>query len=885
MHQPMNRRSARNLCSLALVIGVSSQVAQAQTRSEAGLPLLETAIGQPCTVHGFLVDEAGEPVAGARAWFIPDEPTLRAMDEFDSVLTEFRVDAELRKRLPSVESDPKGSFTLPGRVVARRSASTTWDRPNALVLIDHPALALGVMRAEGLVAGGSVELGTIELSPASIVRGRAVDEAGAPLPGVEAWPESYDFPWSTPPFRWSGNELSIHSSWIAGRSDVDGQFEIRQLAGGPSSLQLLSLRAPSRKVLELRDLDLPPGGILDLGDLTIARGLLIEGEVLDSAGQLIAGAHISLLSLMEMPCLDWFWDCPICIDHARSSALPSTTTGPDGRFRIGGLESSNVWVHADADGYEPAWLCDQLPGAHPVTIQLAPERTLRLRVVDAITGERLVAARVRAERTDGATIPVETVNAGEDDVHAITHVVHKVARLFAARDQAERADGTTDPLETVNTGEDDVRPVSKAILIQQTRLRVFAAGHGSAALHVPASLPDASESLLIALEPDVPLDGQVVDAMGRPVPGVGLWAEATGVVYPSPELEWETAPVTDLEGKFTLRGLGPGTWEVGIYENGSTEDRKHVKLEAGVRPSPLTLVTARNTPAGKLDISLPPLATFVGHVGSLDATEHGEAVALVWPSDRPADRGDGLGRRVVRCEADGTFRAKLPAGEWRLAGAVVGDYPRFSGVETIVIGSAPFPPILGPLELSCGGNRFALRLAEEGSGLPVSDVTVYVERDVAWDGAIGLGEQLALRPDASGRLVFETVEPEADVNIVTPWYEGITRHVSAVAIGDETTITLPARRSVLVHVRLPNGAPVRASTRFEFDGSLVPRAIEADGNVRCLGIEPGRHELRILAPLIYPNDPASSTTLTATREVVIGTDDVTIDVELSPPDG
>ncbi len=144
-------------------------------------------------------------------------------------------------------------------------------------------------------AGGErVEVATAPEAPSStgLVRGRAVDEAGRPIAGARVvlgkqlrW---FDDSWfldpkaPLPPTLMKATEVE---------TDADGRFEVAPPStDDPTTVVLVD----GRHALQREEAVATAGEVVDLGDITMPLGVVVEGRVIDDAGQPVADAKLSV---------------------------------------------------------------------------------------------------------------------------------------------------------------------------------------------------------------------------------------------------------------------------------------------------------------------------------------------------------------------------------------------------------------------------------------------------------------------------------------------------------------------------------------------------------------------------------------------------------------
>jgi uncharacterized GH25 family protein len=147
----------------------------------------------------------------------------------------------------------------------------------------------------------------LPLEPGARLRGMVRDGDGRPLPGV----------------RVSVGLKVMPPSWAHTTTDGGGHFQLTGLLPGRGWLVAY---APGFLTREQPELEIPPGAPALTLDLTLERGALLEGRVLDAAGAPVAGAVV------------------MAIDD-RNTMRGNARSGPDGAFRIANLVSGRLNIH------------------------------------------------------------------------------------------------------------------------------------------------------------------------------------------------------------------------------------------------------------------------------------------------------------------------------------------------------------------------------------------------------------------------------------------------------------------------------------------------------------------------------------------------------------
>ncbi|MBI4604479.1 MAG: carboxypeptidase regulatory-like domain-containing protein [Planctomycetes bacterium] len=248
-----------------------------------------------------------------------------------------------------------------------------------------------------------VETGTTEavvyLGEPAVLRGRFADAAGSPAAGVALRLERLDdlvqplFPMggfdkvANSVSRWLGDGSK---KTVSGRK---GELEVRGLAAGRWRL------AVEERGFEpfSRDVDLDWGEVVDLGLLKLDRGEVISGTVRGPDGAPIAGAKV-----FASPAKPNILGMGAVVNDFLTSRT-TAHTGAGGDFRLAGLAKGRYKLIASAAGFAPGVKAGAEAGGEPVTIDLAPGRTVTGRVVTAGGGEPIAGAKVQAGEARGRT--------------------------------------------------------------------------------------------------------------------------------------------------------------------------------------------------------------------------------------------------------------------------------------------------------------------------------------------------------------------------------------------------------------------------------------------------------------------------------------------------
>jgi hypothetical protein len=224
----------------------------------------------------------------------------------------------------------------------------------------------------------------LRLGTGATIVGEAVEAGGTPLPDAEVWLlEGSGVAYLTGP---------IERTKARTRTDASGRFRFEKVLTGGWSVGLGPQEGdvPAEQLLSRVT---TPVDVAD-GDVSVRlvahRGVVVEGSVVDAAGQGLGGLHVTARSRLPEGRL-------------------GTRSGEDGSFLIGGLVPGELELSASAPGAEGAFA-----PSDSVTVQ-AGQRGIVLRVDAAASlSGRLVAGADGAPgdvdlllcRSDGA-LPVE----------------------------------------------------------------------------------------------------------------------------------------------------------------------------------------------------------------------------------------------------------------------------------------------------------------------------------------------------------------------------------------------------------------------------------------------------------------------------------------------
>lgn len=256
--------------------------------------------------------QAGRPLAGA---------ALRASTD------DWR-DREIGRAL----AGPDGTFALPLAAGRYRLTITGNTVPPRCLL-----------QPIGLVPGERRDLGDVDVPLAASVRGRVVDESGAPMPATRV---ACVCAGDNERQRYEILDPASPQASPSAVSDADGRFVIGGMMPGTGSLDSRHPDCWGSATVELR-----AGECVDAGDLVLQRFASVRGFVFDQDGAPVEGATIM----------------PGGSDYNCTVAWRSVRTAADGGFLLRGCGSGEIGVVKA--GFEPLH-CEQLGSERPLRLVL-----------------------------------------------------------------------------------------------------------------------------------------------------------------------------------------------------------------------------------------------------------------------------------------------------------------------------------------------------------------------------------------------------------------------------------------------------------------------------------------------------------------------------------
>jgi RNA polymerase sigma-70 factor (ECF subfamily) len=342
----------------------SAPIATASQRTQTS-PAAATALR--AGVRGRLLHSDGSPAAGVEVRLVAVQPDWLAPDDF------LGADDEVQLERSRCVTGSEGEFVLSG---ARRG--------ELLVLAIDCAGPLGALRRiDGAPdAAGELRVGDVHLAATVEVRGRVIDESGAPLANtrIRALPRlpNFEAAFGADAFamqrkgEWFLSELprSIRASLEelptpTTRSGSDGGFTVR--VAGP--LASLHFQSPDREPRTLAAIEVTSTSV-ELGDVTLATARTVRGQVVDSTGAPLCGVEVL-----------------VGVDSGTARSSPALTrcspTDTAGRFELGGVGAQGKVLVAARRASALAWTIAEFASADELELVLPAPLSLQLSLRDS----------------------------------------------------------------------------------------------------------------------------------------------------------------------------------------------------------------------------------------------------------------------------------------------------------------------------------------------------------------------------------------------------------------------------------------------------------------------------------------------------------------------
>jgi hypothetical protein len=379
-------------------------------------------------------------------------------------------------------------------------------------------------------------------------------------------------------------------------------------------------------------------------------------------------------------------------------------------------------------------------------------------------------------------------------------------------------------------------------------IAALAAGYGIGWIELD---PDADPPTAdVTLRPEQVIQGRMFDVQGQPTRGVALWVWSVNTiergVIPTPisrpdflEHPWHALPswpgpaISDDDGRFTLRGMGPDLQCVvfvddpryalapTVIQTHATADARAlgvltpvIKVEPGPDPKPIA-------------IALQPARTIAGRVTYADTGQpvpHALISGAAWPHKVEVE-ADAEGRFRVFADLRRldrfTLQAHPPDGAPYLMAGRQGEWPKGAVEQSVDVALHRGAVVHG-------------KITEEGSGRPIAGAVVrFACYDYAAGQTVDLSVPAATGPDGSYRVIAPpgpgnlVVQGPSDDYVLREFgaeggyflarpgrrrfYAQAFRAMDLKPDEPDQEVDLTVRRGAAVHVRAigPDGPPVR----------------------------------------------------------------------------
>jgi protocatechuate 3,4-dioxygenase beta subunit len=322
------------------------------------------------SISGVVLDDRGEPSAGARVWTeVPGWPrVLRGMEPPGGLPKEARTAAD-------------GTFTVRVPVIGGS---------NFEVLAARPGLATS--RAGPFPQnpeGGSWPFVEIRLGEGAALEGRVTGADGGPLAGarVRIWRDA-----QVPEEGTLFTQLLPESVGQTTYSTGDGSFRLRRIEPGNYRVEARASGHAARTIGPVA-IGAPQARV----DLALEAGGRLAGRVVDHGGTPLPGIEVVASPLGDGGPASGEDD-----DLIRTGMLgaAAAVTGADGTYALEHLAAGEFRLLARARGREPAAIPASVPGPPLPDIVLAPHARIAGRAREAATSAPVVRFGVRLDRRD-----------------------------------------------------------------------------------------------------------------------------------------------------------------------------------------------------------------------------------------------------------------------------------------------------------------------------------------------------------------------------------------------------------------------------------------------------------------------------------------------------
>jgi len=874
------------------------------------LPATLNPAAQVATLHGQVLDAAGQPVARAelRLGIHAYDPQLLQPAWGNAIEASHR-----RPPGSGVWSDDAGRFTLYLDVAHLRRQTTA----HAVLAVLAPGHAALVHRTPELRTD-SLDLGVLRVVPGMQAHARTVDASGRPLAGVRLEFAQLEPVRETDVF--SGVRLAPQhgdeqvadalASVLATTSDVDGRVLLDHL---PESTATLRCTRDDLRERLVTDVPLPLPGPVDLGDIVLDSGGSIAGVLRDASGAPLAAGYMAVIQRGERP------------PSGRWKARRSTDA--QGRFGFSGLEPGLYELSASADGHAWLHLPDLPTGSLDLQLTLPASGLLTLVVTDAASGAPVPSAQVALQLPErymhllggwswkhvvqpdtarpgsfavtgigleGARLTVTAPGYGDwhEELPPLptgANVLREVRLLPGLHLAGQVVDERDEPLAEVRI-ELMPEPYLPRRQVNSDATGAFRfddllageyeiSASGSALLATvgqPLELQASRDDFRIRLYRAASLSGRVLDRHGLPAPGVfvlawPLWpAEPETCLPADPSVDlrsnvWSRAPTIRAakDSTYLLSLLVPGEYALFVSHDaqlGADLDGKRWRAEPYEAPAHAERVVLLGGQQLVRDLRLPPSTTLLGTVREGPVAVAGATLSVLVPDDTAAAWRIAM---ETRTDAEGRyeFRDLSPGACLLIARATPSALPSALRLELSADAERRVD-----VALPAGVVRGLV--LEQGSELPAVDVRInaWPQSPAAFAGqpldeeqrrqlsTVVALEMISTTTDAAGRFELRSLPP-GRLSMSGDLGGFVRQHFPACTVpeGEPLELRLEMVRGAVVEgwLRRRDKSPVDGYDAYielhDLDtGQQVASGQPEQGRWRIDGVEAGRFELRVV---------------------------------------
>lgn len=713
------------------------------------------------------------------------------------------------------------------------------------------------MRGVLLVSATLLGLSAVA-SPESLISGRVVDSAGAPVAGASVKALAYRSAARAFLDRAKGVE-----AFAAGETKTDARGAFRLPAAGSGKEVSLLLTARGLPSVEI-------GGPFDQGgsdedlEVSMPEGQKISGRVTDEQGGPVADARVRAQAALEFP--------------EDSTAFEETRTGRDGSFSLPSAPKGDVTLRVFAAGFVPLAVASARSGQRVVVKRGGSvEGTLTDRSGKPVAGAVVVADEAAAQTNESGRYRIEALPEGLASLRASVENGDRVARRDAVRIRR----GETAPADLVLAPETGIagvvvdektrRPISRVrvealdnpfplpgmaparqaktdsrgrfrlVGLSRREYKVTASRRdylGSTLPAVSASPP--SGPLRIALVRGALVWGRAVDETGvalagvrvRVLPGQGR----RGMLRNRPTRAPAPSAVTLADGSFELHGLPPGEpLSIAASRAGYVAARQDGAAATIGKGKPLTLVLRRGNEArGRVVDGAGEVVS--GAEVSLSRLEEHRVGLASWSGDDPDSIRnavtDAEGRFVLKALEPGKYAARIKHPAYATTSIPALRVERSGVTQWDPFVLQPSAPVAGVVRNKKGEPVAGASVESYGADGGIGQAQSDVEGRFHLDG-YGAGATFTLKVEADGYAPSrQSVKaPAPDLSIVLSTAAVLRGRV-------EHASTQQAVTDFAVGGRIPHGAWIETRDFRSQDGSFEISGVPA-GKIMLTASAPG----------------------------------------------